>query len=82
MFVVAIDWGPVDHGGFVGGNLDLVNRLPGGAPAAESVAYVLVGLGGRYELFFGYQRYAARREPPREGRVARPRSVPTHLGGL
>ena len=64
VIVGAINWGLVGLGGFVGSNFNLVNLLLGGFPAVESLVYVLVGLAGLYELYFGYQLYAARREAP------------------
>ena len=64
VIVGAINWGLVGLGGFVGSNFNLVNLLLGGFPVLESLVYVLVGLAGLYELYFGYQLYAARREAP------------------
>ena len=64
VIVGAIVWGLVGLGTFVGANLNVVDVLFGGFPAVEALIYVLVGLAGLYELYFGYQLYAARREAP------------------
>jgi uncharacterized membrane protein YuzA (DUF378 family) len=62
VIVGALNWGLVGLGGFVGSNWNLVNLLFGGFPTIEALIYVLVGLAGLYELYFGYQLYSARRE--------------------
>ena len=58
----AIVWGLVGLGMLVGANWNLVNLVLGGIPALEALVYVLVGLAGLYELYFGWQLYSARRE--------------------
>jgi len=58
----AINWGLVGVGAFLGSNWNVVNLIFGGVPALESLIYVLVGLAGLYELYFGYQLYSARAE--------------------
>ena len=66
--VGALNWGLVGLGGFAGGNWNVVNLVFGGVPALEALIYVLVGLAGLYELYFGYQLYNARTDvsPTRE----------------
>jgi uncharacterized membrane protein YuzA (DUF378 family) len=58
----AINWGLVGIGQFVGSNFNLVNLIFGSIPTLEALIYVLVGLAGLYELYFGYQLYSARSE--------------------
>ena len=60
VIVGALNWGLVGLGMWFGGNWNLVNLILGGLPTIEALVYVLVGLAGLYELYFGYQLYAAR----------------------
>jgi len=62
VIVGALNWGLVGLGEYVGSNFNLVNLVFGFSPTIEALIYVLVGLAGLYELYFGYQLYSARRE--------------------
>lgn len=58
--VGAINWGLEGLGYFVGENLNVVNLLleqTAGLPEAENAVYLLVGLAGLYQVYFGYQLY-------------------------
>jgi uncharacterized membrane protein YuzA (DUF378 family) len=61
--VGAINWGLVGLGLWVNANWNLVNLIFGGVPTLEALVYVLVGLAGLYELYFGWQLYSAREAP-------------------
>ena len=56
----AINWGLVGIGMWVNANWNLVNLILGSVPTLEALVYVLVGLAGLYELYFGWQLYSAR----------------------
>ena len=63
--VGALNWGLIGLGTFFDGGVaietwNLVNILLGWSPLLEAIVYLLVGLAGLYELYFGYQLYAAR----------------------
>jgi len=60
--VGALNWGLVGLGMWAGAGMgwNLVNIIFGSIPALEALIYVLVGLAGLYELYFGYQLYTAR----------------------
>jgi uncharacterized membrane protein YuzA (DUF378 family) len=66
--VGALNWGLIGIGYFLEANWNLVNLVFGSVPVLENVIYLLVGLAGLYELYFGYQLYGARRPraQPRE----------------
>lgn len=59
--VGAVNWGLVGLGQLSGGSdsYNLVNILLGGVMGgqAESAVYLLVGLAGLYQVYFGYQLY-------------------------
>lgn len=57
VIVGALNWGLVGLGEFAGQNLNIVNLLLGGVAGGqlESVIYLLVGLAGLYQVYFGYQ---------------------------
>ncbi|MFB6292320.1 MAG: DUF378 domain-containing protein [Candidatus Nanohaloarchaea archaeon] len=57
VIVGALNWGLVGLGGFAGSELNLVNIVLGSVPAAENLVYLLVGLAGLYQVYFGYQLY-------------------------
>ncbi len=61
----ALNWGLVGIGMVVDANWNLVNLLLGGAPMIEAIVYLIVGLAGLYELYFGYQLYSATRQRTR-----------------
>ncbi len=57
----AINWGLEGLGHFTGENLNLFNLLFDqalGVPEAEAALYLLVGLAGLYQVYFGYELYA------------------------
>lgn len=59
--VGALNWGLVGLGGFTGMNLDLVALTVGQlGDTAANVVYLLVGLAGLYQVYFGYQLYEER----------------------
>ncbi len=60
VIVGALNWGLVGLGGFAGTDLNLVNMVLGSVPAAENLVYLLVGLAGLYQVYFGYQLYEER----------------------
>ncbi len=62
VIVGALNWGLVGLGLLMGANWNLVNIILGGFPTIEALVYLLVGLAGLYELYFGYQLYRARTE--------------------
>lgn len=70
VIVGALNWGLVGLGQFMEANWNVVNLVFGSIPALESAIYVLVGLAGIYELYFGYQLYSARTAPPARERKA------------
>lgn len=62
VIVGALNWGLVGLEEFAGGNLNavelLTGLLPGGmATQVEAVVYLLVGLAGLYQIYFGYELY-------------------------
>lgn len=62
----ALNWGLVGLGMFADANWNVVNLVFGSVPSLEALIYLVVGLAGIYELYFGYQLYAARRPARRE----------------
>ena len=68
VIVGAINWGLVGAGMLIDANWNLVAMIFGSIPTIEAAIYLLVGLAGLYELYFGYQLYGARRPraQPRE----------------
>lgn len=70
VIVGAINWGLVGAAYFLtdGGNWNLVNLVFGAdgldVAALENVVYLLVGLGGLYELYMAYQFYSTGRRTP------------------
>jgi len=66
VIVGALNWGLVGIGVFVAGvpaaftSWNLVALIFGFSPVLHGIIYLLVGLAGLYELYFGYQLYAAR----------------------
>lgn len=70
VIVGAINWGLVGLGMFLEANWNVVNLVFGSIPVLEALIYVIVGLAGLYELYFGYQLYAAREAETRRGRAA------------
>lgn len=74
VIVGALNWGLVGIGMFVTGtdaltSWNLVNIVLGSVPTIEALVYLLVGLAGLYELYFGYQLYAAREARPETART-------------
>lgn len=65
VIIGALNWGLVGIGMFVDANWNVVNLILGGAPTIEAIVYLLVGLAGLYELYFGYQLYDASRSRAR-----------------
>lgn len=61
VIVGALNWGLVGVGWFVDANWNLVELVFGSIPTVEALIYLVVGLAGLYELYFGYQLYTARR---------------------
>lgn len=59
VIVGAVNWGLVGLGEFVGTNLNVVDLLLGGVAGGqvEALVYLLVGLAGLYQVYFGYQLY-------------------------
>jgi len=59
VIVGALNWGLEGLGTFAGQNLNLVNLVLGGVSGGqlEALVYVLVGLAGLYQVYFGYQLY-------------------------
>lgn len=62
VIVGAVNWGLVGLGQLTGAGTDaynLVNLLLGGFAGGqvEAVVYLLVGLAGLYQVYFGYQLY-------------------------
>lgn len=59
VIVGALNWGLVGLGDFAGSNLNVVNLVLGGVAGGqlESLVYVLVGLAGLYQVYFGYELY-------------------------
>lgn len=56
----AVNWGLEGLGTFAEMNLNIVNLVftqTLGVPGAEALLYLLVGLSGLYQVYFGYQLY-------------------------
>lgn len=55
----ALNWGLEGLGSFAEMNLNVVNLLAGavGVDLLAPAVYVLVGLAGLYQVYFGYQMY-------------------------
>lgn len=58
----AVNWGLVGLGEFAAENLNLVNLLLGGVAGGqlEAALYLLVGIAGLYQIYFGYELYDGR----------------------
>lgn len=59
VIVGALNWGLVGLGSLTGGEYNLVNLLLGGVMGGqlEALVYLLVGLSGLYQIYFGYELY-------------------------
>lgn len=59
VIVGALNWGLVGLGTLTGGEYNLVNLLLGGIMGGqvEALVYLLVGLSGLYQIYFGYELY-------------------------
>lgn len=60
VIVGALNWGLEGLGTFAGQNLNLVNLVFSGLPSGgtiEAAVYLLVGLAGLYQVYFGWQLY-------------------------
>ena len=60
VIVGALEWGLIGLSAFAGqGNLSVLQNLLGGVANGQLLAavYVLVGLAGLYQVYFGYQLY-------------------------
>lgn len=58
VIVGAVNWGLVGLGGFAGTELNLVALTFGAvSETAANVVYLLVGLAGLYQIYFGYELY-------------------------
>lgn len=59
VIVGALNWGLVGLGNLSGGDYNLVNLLLGGVMGGqlEALVYLLVGLSGLYQIYFGYELY-------------------------
>jgi len=58
VIVGALNWGLVGLGGFTGNELNLVALTVGQlGSSASNVVYLLVGLAGLYQVYFGYNLY-------------------------
>lgn len=63
VIVGAVNWGLVGLGQFSGAGantyniINLVFAQSMGLPDLESVIYLLIGLAGLYQVYFGYQLY-------------------------
>ncbi len=58
--VGALNWGLQGLGYFVEENLNIINLVFDGAlgaPELEAALYLLVGLAGLYQVYFGYELY-------------------------
>jgi len=56
----AVNWGLVGIGqlaGAEGDTYNLVNLVLGSYPGAEALIYLLIGLGGLYQVYFGMKLY-------------------------
>ena len=55
--VGALNWGLTGLGQVLGRNLNLVEQLLGGLMGGqiEAAVYILVGIAGLYQVYFGYQ---------------------------
>jgi len=69
VIVGAINWGLVGAGMLIDANWNLVEMIFGSIPTLEAAIYLLVGLAGLYELYFGYQLYAGATRPGGTERV-------------
>ena len=59
VIVGALNWGLVGLGEFTDQNLNLVELMLGGVMGGqiEALIYLLVGLSGIYQIYFGYELY-------------------------
>ncbi len=59
VIVGALNWGLEGVGMFADTNLNVVNLLLGSVAGGqvEALVYVLVGLAGLYQVYFGYQLF-------------------------
>lgn len=59
VIVGALNWGLVGLGSFADQELNVVNMLLGGVAGGqvEALVYLLVGLAGLYQIYFGYELY-------------------------
>ncbi len=60
VIVGALNWGLEGVGRLMEENLNVVNLLldqGAGVPEAEALVYILVGLSGLYQIYFGYELY-------------------------
>lgn len=58
--VGAVNWGLVGLGRLAdsgGDTYNLINIALGTVPELESVIYILIGLAGLYQVYFGFQLY-------------------------
>lgn len=69
VIIGAINWGLVGIGMFLDQNWNVVELVFGSIPELEAAIYLLVGLAGIYELYFGYQLYSGARQPSGTGRT-------------
>ena len=55
----ALNWGLTGLGTFAETNLNIVNLLLSGVMSGhlEALVYVLLGLAGLYQIYFGYELY-------------------------
>ncbi|MFT4892644.1 MAG: uncharacterized membrane protein YuzA (DUF378 family) [Candidatus Nanohaloarchaea archaeon] len=56
----AVNWGLEGLGTFADMNLNLVNLLLTqglGVPELEAAVYLIIGLSGLYQIYFGYELY-------------------------
>lgn len=59
VIVGALNWGLVGLGSFADQELNVVSMLLGGVAGGqvEALVYLLVGLAGLYQIYFGYELY-------------------------
>jgi uncharacterized membrane protein YuzA (DUF378 family) len=59
VIIGALNWGLEGLGSFAGMDLNVVDLLAGavGTDVLASSVYLLVGLAGLYQVYFGYQLY-------------------------
>lgn len=59
VIVGALNWGLVGLGTYAGQNLNVVNLIFGGVAGGqlEALIYLVVGLSGLYQVYFGYELY-------------------------